>query len=221
MDIDIKQKLIQYLGTFITKNKRQKIAAVAAQRTRYVTTIVEDIFQSHNASAVLRSCEIFGIQDVHVVEKQYAFRAKKSVAMGASDWIDIEHYKDTITCLEHLKKAGYTIVATTPQPTAYYLPNLPIDHKLALVFGTEQKGLSDTAKSLADAFVTIPMYGFTESFNVSVSVGICLYDITHRLRQSTIAWQLSEEEQINLTLNWYRRLVRGSKTLEKEFLEKK
>lgn len=221
MDINTKQQLIDYLGTFITDNKKKKITVVTAQRTRYVTTIVEDIFQSHNASAVLRSCEIFGVQDVHVVEKQYTFRAKDSVAMGASDWIDIHHYKDTQTCFEQLKRAGYRIVATTPQPSAYYLPQLPIDHKIALIFGTEQQGLSEAALAAADLFVSIPMYGFTESFNVSVSVGICLYDIIHRLRQSPIVWQLTQEEQIDLTLSWYRRLIRGSKTLEKEFLAKK
>lgn len=220
MDISTKQKLIEYLGTFITDNKKQKIAGVVAQRTRYVTTIVEDIFQSHNASAILRSCEIFGVQDVHVIEKQYKFAAKDSVAMGAADWIDILHYKDLTACLDQLKHAGYRIVATMPQPTAYYLPQLPIDHKVALIFGTEQKGLSEAALAAADMFVTIPMYGFTESFNVSVSVGICLYDIIHRLRQSPIAWQLTEEEKIDLVLAWYRRLVRGAKTLEKEFLAK-
>src|SRR5205814_1368349 len=195
-----KKELISSLWQFISENKRHKMSEVIKNRTRYITVVLEDIFQSHNASAVIRSCDIFGVQDVHVVEAKYKFKAISPIAMGATKWVDVYQYSTITNVVSQLKAQGYCIVATTPHTDSCELPMLPINKKMALIFGSEQTGLSDVAMQHADMFVKIPMYGFVESFNISVSVAVCLYDIITRLHQSTIAWHLTEEEKDDLLL---------------------
>ena len=150
---------------------------VLENRTRYVTVVLEDLFQEHNASAALRTCDIFGVQDVHVVQAQYKFKAVDTISMGASKWVDATSYSSVTDAISELKSQGYRIVATSPHLQSYALPDLPLDQKTALIFGSEQTGLSQAALAQADMYVKIPMFGFVESFNVSVSVALCLYDV--------------------------------------------
>lgn len=221
MDIQVKKELIAYLSAYVTENKKENIDAIIQNRTRYVTVVLEDLFHPHNASAVTRSADCFGVQDVHLIEKRHTFSPTHSIAKGASKWVDFYKYKDTKSCYEKLKQQGYRIVATTPHKRAYSLSQVPIDQKVALVFGAEALGLTQEALDLADDYLSIPMYGFTESFNVSVSAAICLYDITQRLRHSDATWKLSEQDLIDIKLNWIRSSVRASEALEKKFFEEK
>jgi len=211
-----KSALIEQLLQYVTDNKREKMEAVLANRTRYVTVVLEDLFQPHNASAALRTCDIFGIQDVHVVEAHHTFKAVPTIAMGASKWVDVYSYTSITDSIDALKKQGYRIVATTPHTNCYTLPALPLDQKTALIFGSEQTGLSQEALMAADMFVKIPMYGFVESFNVSVSVALCLYDVINRLHASHYEWQISEEEKQDILLAWIRRISQTAALLEKE-----
>jgi tRNA (guanosine-2'-O-)-methyltransferase len=211
-----KSVLIEQLLQYVTENKREKMQGVIAHRTRYVTIVLEDLFQEHNASAALRTADIFGVQDVHVVEGKYTFKAVPTIAMGSSKWVDVHAYTSITDSIIELKKQGYKIVATTPHTDCYELPNLPLDQKIALVFGSEQTGLSQSALAHADTFVKIPMYGFVESFNVSVSVALCLYDIIQRLQNSSIDWRLSEEEKQDLMLQWIRQVSKTAALLEKD-----
>ncbi len=198
---------IAYLSTLVSENKRKLIAKVLEYRTRYLTVALEDITQPHNASAVIRSCDIFGVQDMHVIESEQAFNAINTVAKGASKWIDLYRYKNTKECITTLKKNGYRIVATTPHERGYTLSELPINQKIALLFGTEITGLSDESIALADDFVTIPMFGFTESFNISVSAAICLYHLITKIHASDIAWQLTSAEKETLQREWLQRIL--------------
>lgn len=210
-----KSALIEQLLEYVTDNKREKMRAVLENRTRYITVVLEDLFQPHNASAALRTCDIFGVQDVHVVEAHHTFKAVPTIAMGASKWVDVHSYTSITDSIDALKKQGYRIVATTPHTDCYELPTLPLDQKTALVFGSEQTGLSQEALAQADMFVKIPMYGFVESFNVSVSVALCLYDVINRLHASEQEWQLSEEEKQDILLAWIRRISQTAALLEK------
>lgn len=211
-----KEALIQQLLAYVTDNKREKMDAVLANRTRYVTVVLEDLFQPHNASAALRTCDIFGVQDVHVVEAKYAFKAVPTIAMGSTKWLDVHSYTSIEDSITALKKQGYRIVATTPHTNSYTLPELPLDQKTALIFGSEQTGLSESALAQADMFVKIPMYGFVESFNVSVSVALCLYDVITRLHKSEYVWQLSEEEKQDILLEWIKRVSHTAALVAKE-----
>jgi tRNA (guanosine-2'-O-)-methyltransferase len=211
-----KEALIEQLLSYVTDNKREKMHAVLENRTRYVTVVLEDLFQPHNASAALRTCDIFGVQDVHVVEAKHTFKAVSTIAMGATKWLDVHSYTSIEDAITTLKARGYRIVATTPHTNSYTLPELPLDQKTALIFGSEQTGLSEAALAHADMFVKIPMYGFVESFNVSVSVALCLYDVIQRLHTSAQAWQLSEEEKQDIMLEWIQRVSKTAALVAKE-----
>lgn len=205
--MDTIQREIDYLNSLVTENKRIKIEEVLSYRTRYITVALENILQPHNASAVIRTCDIFGVQDIHVIEEFEPFTPQNAIAKGATKWVDLYRYPTTTRCITTLKAQGYRIVATTPHERGYTLSTLPLDQKIALLFGTEGTGLSDEALAAADDFVTIPMFGFTESFNISVSVSLCLYHIFSVLHQSKIAWQLSNEERQDLQLQWLKKVL--------------
>lgn len=224
MNTSKQTELINYLRDFATDERWQKIEAVVHQRTRHLTVVVEDIYQPHNASAVLRSCDGFGVQDVHIIENNNQFEASSQVTIGADQWLSLSRYKEpntdnTEACFNHLKQVGYKIIATSPHEDDVNLNDLPITEKTALVFGTELNGISDRAKELADGFVKIPMAGFSESFNISVSAAVCLYNLTRRLRASQVDWMLSEEEMEALKLTWLKQSIKAGEQLEKAFLE--
>lgn len=215
-----KSALIEQLLQYVTENKREKMHEVLENRTRYITVVLEDLFQEHNASAALRTCDIFGVQDVHVVQAQYKFKAVDTISMGASKWVDVQSYPSVSDAIAALKSQGYRIVATSPHLQSYSLPDLPLDQKTALIFGSEQTGLSETALAQADMHVKIPMFGFVESFNVSVSVALCLYDLMTRLHKSEYAWQLSDEEKQDILLAWIKKISKTAELIEKELLSK-
>ncbi|MEM9246674.1 MAG: RNA methyltransferase [Cyanobacteria bacterium P01_F01_bin.153] len=202
-----KADLIEHFQGFLTENRRDRFRTVLSQRTRQVTVVLEDIYQPHNASAVLRSCDGFGVQDIHTIESRNDFAPNRNVSIGADRWLNLHRHKqpntdNTTACLSKLKSQGYTLVATTPHTKASTVNEIPIDGKVALLFGTELTGLTQSALDQADAYALIPMSGFSESFNISVSVALCLYDLTTRLRQTRNDWHLTEQEQQDLYLNW-------------------
>lgn len=201
------KELLTYLKSYVTENKLQVFDKVLQHRTQHLTVILEDIYQSHNASAVLRSCDCFGVQDLHIVEVNHNYTVNKKVVKGSAKWIDRHHYDNTASAYTHLKEKGYKIVATSPH-AEMTLENLPLDDKVALVFGTEKEGISDYAGEEADYKIRIPMYGFTESFNISVSAAICLNQITTRLHNSdSIDWQYTAEDRKRLEARWVMKVL--------------
>lgn len=221
MNTDQTKKLRDYLYSFITSQRAERMRSVLQQRTRHITFALENIYQGHNASAVLRSCEINGIQDVHIIENSNTFKPTNDIALGSSKWLSLYRHskqeENTLSCINHLKSLGYTIISTTPHKDDVTLEQLPLEKPVALLFGTELSGLSETAIEHSDQYVRIPMYGFTESYNISVSAAICAYSLMQRLRKSDIPWTLSENEIIELETEWYRRSIKSSKLLEEKF----
>ena len=215
------RNLIDYLGQFLTEERRAKLETVLAYRTRYVTVALEDLHTSQNAGAVLRNCDNFGIQDVHIIEQTTNFKINLNVTRGCQKWLTIHRYAkqrdNAHTCIETLKTKGYCIVATTPHTEALELSALPLDRPVALLFGNELDGLSETALAAADRLLKIPMYGFSESFNISVSAALCLQSICDRIRQSNYPWQLTTDEQQTLRLEWYRNSCKNAQQLEASF----
>lgn len=217
------QELLDYLLSFATEHKQALIASRLTQRTRHITVVLEDIFQPQNASAVLRTADCFGLQDVHVIENTNEYEINPRVVHGAAKWLHLHKYNqvhdNTTDCIQNLKGKGYTVVATSPHANSISLHDLPLDKPVALMFGTEKLGLSSTALEQADELLYIPMYGFTESLNISVSAAICIEHLTHRLRQSDINWQLTPKEQQELHLEWARLILKDPEGLEKRFYE--
>jgi tRNA (guanosine-2'-O-)-methyltransferase len=217
--------LTEFLGQYITENRRATIEKVLDQRTRYMTIVLEDIFQSQNMSAVVRTCECMGIQDMHIVEGRSKFNTNKKVLMGSNKWMNLVRYKEkeknnTAECYSRLKSAGYRIVATHPA-SGTSIDELSIDSKVAMVMGNELKGISKFALDNADEVVRIPMFGFTESMNISVSAALCIRSLVTRIRNSEHEWHLSDTEKADLRLDWYRKSLKQPAIMEKEFWAKK
>jgi len=217
-----KELLTRYLLEYVSPHKQELFKSHLSQRTRYITPVLENVFQPHNISAVLRSCDCFGVQDVHIVENRNRYQVNPDVALGAAKWLSIYKYnegEDTVVkVLERLRAKGYRLVATSPHENDYSIEELPLDQKTALIFGTELEGLSKAALDMADAWVKIPMVGFTESLNISVSVAISLYTLTRRLRQSSYPWVLSDDEQRDVILEWTINALKHAEPLIRKFL---
>ena len=214
-----KKEILAELQQFLSPERIERFEGVLASRTKHFTVAVENIFQSHNASAVMRSCDCFGIQNLHVIANHNQYELSKDVTMGAEKWVDMHSYykKDNNTqdCIDELKSQGFQIVATTPHTNDVLLPDFDVSKKSAFFFGTEISGLSDIVLDQADAFVRIPMYGFTESYNISVSAALVLHDVVNRLKKSDINWALSEEELMDKRIDWaVKSLKSGPQILE-------
>ena len=225
MELQTKIALRDHLFSFITDHKKGLIEEVLGKRTRYMTVVLEDIFKSFNANAVIRSADCFGVQDIHIIENQFEYEFNPHVAKGAVKWIDRNHYSEkennTVDCLNKLKADGYRIVATTPHTDDVLLPDFDVEKgKFALVFGTEQFGISDLVRENADEFLRVPMHGFTESYNISVSAALCFYELSNKLHNSDLDWNLSKEENLEIQLDWARKIITRSEDYEREFLKK-
>ena len=207
----IDTKLLDHLESLITENRKLTFDKVLSNRTRHFTVVLEDIYQKHNTSAVVRSCDIFGIQDIHIIENKYNSYVSNQVAKGAQKWIDFYEYNseefNTQTCIDNLRTEGYQIIATTPHTDSCLLQNFDISKKSAFVFGVEKAGISDYMMKEADGYLKIPMVGFTESLNVSVAAAIILNDLSTRLRHSNINWKLSEAEKNEKRLDWCKKTI--------------
>jgi tRNA (guanosine-2'-O-)-methyltransferase len=216
--------LFHHLARFVSDHKKEYVDKILNDRTRYVTVVLENIYQSQNASAVLRTCECMGVQDVHVVENTAMYHLNVRVLKGSDKWLSINRYKDkrlnnTEKCFEDLRAQGYKILVADPAPDGLSIDEVDFtQHKTALVFGNELNGASSYAVEHADQKIKIPMYGFTESLNLSVSVAICLSNVLGKLRQSGVDIFLTEYEKKALKLIWYKKIVKRSEILEREFL---
>lgn len=216
------EEVIRRLSPFVTERRLQRLRSVAERRTRSVTVVLENLYQDHNISAVLRTCDGLGIQDVHIIEKENAFRVNEEVALGASKWLSIYRYNiqnearnPMEVCLERLRQKGYLLAATVVRPEALSVWDIPVERPVALLLGTELTGLSPEAISMADMAVYYPMKGFTESFNVSVSAALFLQAILWKMEQKGILRHLSLQEQNELIADWLRHNLRNAEALLK------
>jgi len=221
MTLEEKRAFLTFLSPYITENRKQLFQKVIQYRTRHLTVVLEDIYQPHNASAVLRSADLTGVQDIHIIENRNSYNPNPEVAMGSYKWLNLIKYNqqknNTLDAFDTLRKQGYRIVATTPHIESQLLDEIPVDGKMALVFGTELKGLSEVAIQNADEYLRIPMVGFTESYNISVSAALVLYTLSEKLRKSVVAWQLTEEEKLDILLEWTKRSIKRVEVFEKKF----
>lgn len=223
---EIQRDLINYLIGFITPERHARMQAVLAKRTRYLTVVLEDLYQAHNASAVLRSCDGFGVQDVHIVEGRNSFRVNEEIALGTAQWLTLHRYKgrqnNSREAVKTLRKQGYRIVATSPRRNDVDLQDFDLSvGKTALFFGTEKEGLSNFLLEEADEYLKIPMDGFVESFNISVSAAIILHHLTLRLRSSEINWRLPKKDTDELLFKWLCSSLKRSEDLIERFFETK
>ncbi len=218
----IDYKLITYLEQFVSEHRKELFRNVLDERTRHFTVAIEDIYQPHNASAIVRSCDIFGVQDIHIIENKYKFEASGNVAKGAQKWLDFTNYKkrntnNTLECITELRNKGYQIIATTPHNDSCLLEDFDLTKKSAFFFGVEKEGLSKDVLENADGFLKIPMVGFTESLNISVAAAIILQHLNQRLKRSQIPWQLTEQEKDVKYLEWMEKSIRSIQKIKERY----
>jgi tRNA (guanosine-2'-O-)-methyltransferase len=226
MESSLKLELIEHLSQFLTEERLHLFQQKLNERSNRITLVLEDVFQSRNISAAMRSADCFGIQNIHIIENKNNFVKDKSVSLGAGKWINIKQYNteenNTINCLKKLKKEGYQIIATSPHNSNISLEEIDVkNNKIAIILGTELTGLSEKALSFADKRMKINMYGFTESLNISVSAAICCQSISSKMRKETTGWEVTEEEKTDILLNWIRNSIKSGKQIEEKFLDDK
>ena len=213
---------VEYLRNFVVDEKNALLTRMIEERTDYVTVVLEDLYQSHNQSAVMRSADCYGVQDVHLIENRNSYDISSTVSQGARAWLSLHRHKElednTQSTIDELRRAGYRIIATTPHTNDVLLDELDLRKgKDVFFFGTELTGLSSTVIDQADEFVKVPMYGFTESLNVSVCAALIMYSVTQRLRQSSLDWHLSGERKDEVFLQWYKHTVKASAEILERF----
>lgn len=208
---------LAFLENILTDNRKERFQQVLSKRTNHFTIAMEDIFQLHNTSAVMRSCEVFGIQQLNVIEERYTKSIDKEIAMGAQKWVDVNRFNSISGCVSSMKSKGYQIIATTPHENDCDLDDFDISKPSALFFGTERDGLSEEVLQNADGFLKIPMAGFTESLNISVSAAIIIQNLMSRLHKSDIKWQLSQEEILEKRLQWAKNTIKDIKRIEERY----
>lgn len=215
-------RVLHYLARCITERKKDCIERVLALRTRHITVVLEDIYQSQNLSAVIRTCECLGVQDVHIIENSSAYAVNRRVLKGAHKWVTVSRHRggedNTLACYDALREKNYRIVTVSPEGSGTPVDQLALSSRTALVFGNELHGVSTKARACCDEQVRIPMYGFTESLNISVSVALCVFTLINKIRAGGLDFHLTDEERDDLRLLWYRKIVRRSEIIEREYL---
>ena len=213
-------KLLEHLETYLTDNRQKRFDAVLSQRTKHFTVATEDVYQLHNTSAVIRSCDVFGIQEVNIIEERNTKRIDREIAMGAQKWVDLNRYNTVQDCIENLKQKGYQIVATTPHTNDFELHDFDVSKKSCFFFGRETEGLSQDVLDVADSYLKIPMVGFTESLNISVSAAIILQHVTTKLKQTDVNWQLTENEINEKRLDWCKKTIKSYNEIIERYYDK-
>lgn len=214
-------QLFEYLQGYLTDRRKGLFKKVLQERTRHITVVTEDVYQLHNTSAVMRSCDVFGIQDLHVIEDRLGKKVDREIAMGAQKWVDIYRHRQAGECITKLQDQGYRIVATVPHGEATSLEDFNVTQPVALFFGAEKEGVSQVVLDKATEYLQIPMVGFSESLNISVSAAIILQTLTARLRSSNIAWQLSEAEKYQIEVAWTKKSIKDVDSISQRFFTDK
>jgi len=212
-------QLLNHLEGFLTESRHEKFNRVLSQRTKHFTVATEDVYQLHNTSAVIRSCDVFGIQEVHIVEEVNSKRIDREIAMGAQKWVDLKRHHHVKDAIKALKQEGYQIIATTPHTNDCLLHEFDVAKKSCFFFGRETEGLSQEVLEAADGYLKIPMAGFTESLNISVSAAIILQHVTTKLKQTDIPWQLTENEKLEKRLDWIKKTIKSYDEIVERYYE--
>jgi len=213
---EMTQKMISHL----TPERWNQIQAISPTRTNHISVVMENLYYTQNMSAVIRTCDCMGVQEVHIVGNQNTPRINKHVALGANKWVDIkrDQKRPVKEALQSIKDKGYRLVATLPGEGSQSLSDLDVTKgKIALLFGQELCGLTEEAIEMADERVTIPMWGFSDSFNISVSAGICLYELKKKLTESSLDWKISGQELLELQYRWIKKSIKRRDIIEKAY----
>ena len=219
LSLDELRERIDYLSSFLLESRIDTLNRALDMRTEYLTVMTENMFHAQNASAIVRHCEAFGVQNIHTVEDLCPFLPTLNIALGTDKWIDVKRHATTADAVKALRSEGYRIIATTPHHQSCTPETFDVKKgKFVLVFGTEKTGVSEEIMAEADEFLQIPMCGMVDSLNVSASAAILIYMLSQRMRLECDDWHLSDEKRTRTLYDWYRYAVRDSEALlERKF----
>ncbi|RMG48557.1 MAG: TrmH family RNA methyltransferase [Acidobacteria bacterium] len=188
------------------------------ERTRSLTVVLDNLNDPLNASAVLRTVEALGLQELHICHREGRVVLNRAIHKGASVWLDVFWYRSAEHAAADLRARGYTILGADVTAGAIPLDEIPLQTPLALVFGNEQSGLSDEFRRLVDGYFFIPTCGMTSYLNVSVSVAISTFVTDMRLRRAGRRAPLDPDDLRRLRRAWYSELAGRSETRRREFM---
>ncbi len=215
---------IAFLESLLSEKRLERIKEVIDYKIQNITIVLDNLLDSHNTSAILRTAEGLGIKDVYIIEKDYQFEINKGITKYSHKWLDLHRFKDYEPCVKELKKREYKIFIANVGEKSLKLTDIEIkpDNKYAFVVGNEHGGISGEILKYADYEFTIPMYGFTESFNVSVASAIILSHTTYLYRKALQQKSdLTEQQKEELYFDFLKKAVKNSDILLKSFDKRK
>ena len=215
------EEVYQYLTDFLTEERLQKIEYFSAQSSDFILPIMEDVYQFRNAAAIVRSAEACGLHRIVALEKINVFQPNLDLTKGADTWVEIVKHPAHIDYIKNIKQQGYKIVAVSPEKNATLLPDFNITEPIALTFGTEWQGVTEEILDFADETLAIPMYGFTQSFNVSVAAAICFYELKQKLIKNNIPHLLNKEKLLKTRIRWAVNSIRSGNEILNKYLDEK
>ena len=212
------QKIFQHLQQFLTDERLEKINHFAPESSDFVLPVIEDVFQFRNAAAIVRSVEACGFHKIIAMESEHEFNPNLRVTKGAETWVEVEKLPHNLDSLGEIKNRGYKILAVSPENNATMLSDYDLKEPVALVFGTEAAGVSEEILDFADETLAIQMYGFTQSFNVSVAAAICVYELKQKLLRSNLDYKLSEEKLWEMKVRWAMNSIKSGEQILAKYL---
>ena len=211
-------RLAESLGC---ENRIARFKEVLENRTDKIVPVFENLHKPHNASAVIRTCDALGVAYAHFIDEAEDSLLSKNISKGSQNWVDTHVYRSKEDCFTSLQAQGYVLAATCLDENAVTPSDLPTDKKIAVIFGNELEGISSTALEAAEYTVAIPMFGFVDSFNVSVAAAIIFYDHLQKIRSlSREVWGLSEMQKKKLMRRWLYYNTRLGKLLDNKERQK-
>ena len=210
---------IEILRPYLSDRRAEKIDSVLSRRTRDLCVVLDRFDKPHNYMAVLRTLEAFGIQDAHIIPMHGVSKSdiSKSVTQGADKWLSIRIYPDWRKCFQVLRENAYKLYAACLSNEAASIEDISTTSKIALVFGNELDGLDPEETEACDGAFMLPMYGFSQSFNVSVACALSIQRLFIAREAAGHKWTgLSESEKNALKIEWYKKAVQNSEKLLNE-----
>jgi tRNA (guanosine-2'-O-)-methyltransferase len=206
-------RVVDLLAPLMTEARLKGIRETVARRTRTVVPVIEGIVNTGNVSAVMRSAEALGYQNLHVVAGNHdRFKTSTRTAKGAQRWLDVWRWSGPAACIDHLHQQGYRVLTFALSATARPIEAFDFTAPTALVFGNEKEGVTEAMREGADADCIIPIDGFTESFNISVAAAIALYHARHdRIQRQGHHADLSDAAQTRLVARFCMRSVSNAR----------
>ena len=222
----MKKISIQQLAPLLTSGRKKRIDEVLSKRTKGICVLLEDIYQGHNISAVLRTCDTLGIQNIYIIQDSNKITLSKGISLGSEKWVTMEIKTKNLSKKEYiksLKKLGFKIIATVPpsKNKSISLEKFKIKKKMIVAFGNEEKGLSKDILEESDSLISISMDGFNESYNISVSCAIVMNQLISEAKKSNKLTYLSNNERKKLRFDWYLKSLKNSSKVIKNLAKSK